>query len=348
MQIIKESIFISAIRSFFSTLLGTLGIFIAIIPIFIFISIISSDKMDIMKTKMEIVPDHLGNSKILPIGAPVILNIDIQGVIGIDNGIKAEDIQMQLLDSRKGFLKNNRVKAILLNMNTPGGSVIDSDIIYRKLLEYKKTYNVPIYAYVDGMCASGGMWVASSCDVILSSYTSIIGSVGVFNGPFFNFFDAMEKYGIKSKTIFEGKDKIALSPFKKWQDNEGDFYKNITLFYYNMFVDIVSKARNIDKTKLVNEYGAHVFDPVTAEKIGYIDKANLGYNEAIIELSKKASIDIEKPYQIVSLTVKKKWPLNFKSKLSTFLKSLIIETISSESNPKENQIKSLPQARLDG
>lgn len=65
----------------------------------------------------------------------------------------------------------------LVYINTPGGTVVDADGIYRALLEYKTKYDVPIYAYIDGLCASGGMYVALAADKIFASDVSLIGSV---------------------------------------------------------------------------------------------------------------------------------------------------------------------------
>ena len=67
----------------------------------------------------------------------------------------------------------------------PGGAADDSVGIYRALCEYKKKYNVPIYAFVDGLCASGGMYIACAADKIYATPSSVIGSVGVIMGPLF-------------------------------------------------------------------------------------------------------------------------------------------------------------------
>ena len=72
-----------------------------------------------------------------PSTAPVILQINVHGVIGEPKGVDTDSVQNILLESRMDSLKDNRVKAIFLHMNTPGGTVVDSDNIYRMLKEYK-------------------------------------------------------------------------------------------------------------------------------------------------------------------------------------------------------------------
>jgi protease IV len=196
----------------------------------------------------------------------------------------------------------------LLHFNTPGGTVVDSDDIYRMLNEYKERYKVPIYGYVDGLCASGGMYIASSTDKMFAGPASIIGSVGVVIGPFFNIYDLMGKIGLQARTITSGIDKDEFNPTRPWREGEGTSIKTITDFMYRRFVDVVTKARpQMDKTKLVQEYGAHVFDCVTAEQLGYIDYAMSSRDAALKELVIAANIESGQSYQVVSLTPKNAW-----------------------------------------
>ena len=325
MKLSRESIFISSIRAFFNTLLGTIGVVIAIIPIFILFSILSStDQKQGTKNKLEILPDLDGNTKTLALNSPAILQLDITGVIGKAH-LTARDFNYQLIESRKGLLKNNRVKAILLNINTPGGSANDSDDMYRNLLAYKKKYNVPIYAYIDGFCASGGFYIACACDKIYASPCSIIGSVGSLLGPFFNFTKIMDTYGIESKTVTDGKDKDMMSPFRKWKPDEDASLKVINEYVYQRFVNIVAKGRSLDKDKIINEYGAHVFDSEKAQSIGYIDIGNSSYDTALEDLLEQAKINKDKHYQIVTLYPKKMWYYPFLSQTKMFFETLLKE-----------------------
>jgi protease-4 len=331
MQIAKESIFISSIRVFFNTVLAVFAVFLTLIPIFMFFSIFSDSDGDInLKNKFEILPDLEGNTKPLATGAPCVLRIDINQDIG-KGGISASDIYYQLIESRKAKLKNNRVKAVLLNINSPGGDAIESDSIYRDLLKYKGKYNVPVYCYIEGMCASGGYYIACASDKINSAPLGITGSVGVFFGPFFNFKNLMDKVGVDSKYISDGKNKLTLNPYGTWKEDEGKYLETVTNSTYERFIDIVSKARNIDKDKLINEYGAKVFNTKDALEIKYIDQVS-SYDETLKELLEKANIDIEKPYQVVTLKPKKNWVmpmlLNTKASFKSFLKEYLLTLLT--------------------
>ena len=305
----KESLFISILRSFFKGFFSFIGIFFALFLFIIFSLVLFMGKETISsstKHSIEILPDLKGNSSFLPMKTPVILQIDINGIIGLGD-MKSELVEKALIESRKDILKEGRVKGILLHMNTRGGSVIDSDNIYRMLLEYKEKYKVPIYAYIDGINASGGVYISCAADEIYASPVSIIGSVGVLSGPFMNFYKTLEKIGVESLTLTKGKDKDALNPFRPWKEDESSNMKMISDYYYNMFVEIVIKARpKITKEKLISTYGAHVFPSPIAEKYGYIDHSDANYNTAMQALLKKLNIAEDSQYQIIKIKTKKK------------------------------------------
>jgi len=301
MQVTRESVFLSTLRSFCSSLAAMLGILIGLVLVGIVFLMLSKPSLVSDKTTMIIAADAEGNRTMLPPTAPAILRINIHGPIGTRD-LNSKLIQAQLLDSREGALRKDRVKGILLHINSPGGTVTDSNNIYMALMHYKEKYKVPVYAYVDGMCASGAMYIACSADKIYSNPSGVIGSVGVIMGPNFNFYSLMERFGVKQLTLTEGKDKDMLSPYRQWKGDEAAPLRDIIAYDYQRFTDIVANARpRIDKNKLKTVYGAQVFDPVTAAEHGYVDDGNATYNSSLTALVKEAAIDGE--YQVVELKV---------------------------------------------
>lgn len=307
MECERESIFVSALRTFCRMFFGICGIFIGILVIAYLYSALSSSSSIDQKTNVQYLPDAAGKLEVVASSAPVILQINIHGVIGDAKGlgVDTDSVQNVLLDSRKGTFATDRVKAILLHMSTPGGTVVDSNNIYEMLMRYKEQYHVPVFAYVDGLCASGGMYICCAADQIYSGPSGIIGSVGVVFGPFFNVFDALNKVGITSRTITQGLDKDMMSPFRPWKADEDASIRAVMVSSYARFVDLVVSARpKMDKEKLINEYGAKIFDPVTAELYGYIDVADSSRDAALLALMQRANIDPSKPYQVVELQAK--------------------------------------------
>ena len=305
MEISRESIFIAALRSFCKAFFTIVGILVGIVLIGIIFAVMSGPVNLPAKSTISISADSNGDRTLLPDSSPVILRINIHGVIGTRD-LTAGHIEDLLLDSQSGLIKTDRIKGLLLHMQTPGGVAIDSDTIYRHLKAYKEKYRLPLYAYVDGICASGGMYIAAAADKIYSSPTGMIGSIGVRLGPLFNFAEIMAKLGVKSLTLTEGKDKDMLNPFRPWATGEEISLKNIMAYDYNRFVDIITLNRaRVSKDKLINVYGAQIFSPPEAESIGYIDMANSSYNQTLIALTDHAGIGKEEKYQVIELQSRK-------------------------------------------
>jgi protease-4 len=300
----QESIFRSFLRGFFTRFGSVTGIILAIFFSFIIIGIFSSkgDKEAEIKTNFSpyIQPNANDVRKELAATSPVVLKLNIQGVIGTED-ITRQKIKELLVESREKTLANDRVKAVLLCLDTPGGTVIDADGIYRLIKDYKERHNVPVYAYVDGLCASGGMYVACAADKIYANDSSLIGSIGVIVPSAMNFTKLLDKFGVESLTISAGKGKDELNPFRPWGPDEGKNYQELVDDFYTNFVGIVTDNRpKVSKEKLINEYGAHVFTSPKAVEIGFIDGSGYDQNKVLEELAAAANLTDGK-YQVIEL-----------------------------------------------
>jgi len=303
MQLTRESILVNSLRSFCVAFAAVLGIALSIFLIVFLFTSASAPSLVPEKSDLSLRPDAEGRDALLPLSHPALLRIDIHGTIGCDD-LTTENVEKILLDSEQDLLlKNQRIKGILLHLDTPGGTVVDAEGIYRALLAYKNKHHIPIYALVDGTCASGGVYVASTADKIYATPVSVYGSVGVLLGPNFNVSQAMEKYGISAQTFTEGKNKDALNPFRPWKPEEQQPIKDIVSALYERFVAIVTAARPLlDKTKLIQEYGANVYIAAQAQSLGYIDEANSTYASALTALATAAGIPEKETYQVVTLS----------------------------------------------
>jgi protease-4 len=298
----KPGIIFSSLRAFFIALFATIGVSFGLVVLIIMVGSISSqDSEDVESSySVEILPNAQGIRKTVSKKSPAILELNISGVIG-GRDLNAETVREILVESREGNLKNDRVKAILLRINSPGGTVTDADDIYRSLMAYKKQYGVPIFAYIDGLCASGGLYVASAADLIYASEASVIGSVGVITPPFFNLSNLLEKVGIRSMTLFSGKGKDDLSSVRPWKEGEEQNLKELIAVFYDQFVDIVTKSRpKISKEKLVDDFGAKIYPSIQALEYGFIDGTGISRNEVLNLLLKEIAIE-DDYYQVVQL-----------------------------------------------
>ncbi len=310
----NESLFKSTIRSFFIGLFGmtgvTLGVLLGIGLISLFSTVETEPETNYTT---DILPNAKGVRKALTLESPLILRININGLIGLE-GSDMHSVRQQLVESREGTL-GDRVKALLLYIESPGGTVVDADGIYQAIKTYKEQYKVPVYAYVDGLCASGGMYIACAADKILASEVSVIGSVGVLTPPFMNVSQLFDKVGVSSLTLSAGKGKDELNPFRPWKPDESANIQELINYYYGVFLEIVTSNRpGLDRNKLVEDYGAKVYPAKMAQEYGYIDQSGVSYRDALALLVEKAGIK-EDTYQVIQMS--KPWYSGlFKSQFS--------------------------------
>jgi signal peptide peptidase SppA len=297
----RDSIVRTSIRTFIISLFVIFGLAVGI---FIVLAIIGGVKLSentpTSNYTLEYLPNADGVRKILSKSAPVILRVNINGVIGVEP-LTAPSFREMLVESREDSLKNDRVKAILLYINSPGGTVSDADGIYQALKEYKEQYKVPIIAYVDGLCASGGMYVSAAADEVYASTISLVGSIGVIAPSFVNVSKVMEKIGIEQLTLYAGKGKDEMNPLRPWKPGEQDNLNDMIQYYYHHFVEIMTSSRkNLDAKALVEDYGAKIYPADEGVAKGYINEAGISYRDALNVILKKLSIE-DKYYQVVQL-----------------------------------------------
>lgn len=245
-----------------------------------------------------VLPNANFETTVHPDTTPLVLHINIEDIIGLQK-VNAKKFRQILTGAMQPTIKH-RLKAVILDINTPGGTAVDSEAIFQMLLDFKKQLNIPVYAHTEGLCASGGMFVACACDRIYSGPTNIIGSIGVKLGPLFNFYEAMQKIGISERTLTQGKDKDLFNPFAPEAPEKLATLDPIMKYDYERFVNTVVKYRKrVDKDKLIEVYGAHVFDPPKAKEIGFIDEVVPSYRQTLEALIKEAKI--EGAYQVIKI-----------------------------------------------
>lgn len=317
----KESIFKASLRAFFVALCAIAGLILGIFIIASFLGSLSTSidgSPEISYSFNPVIkPNAEGIRQQESSKAPVVLKVNINGIIGLDS-LTRKDVGQLLIESRERSLDNDRVKAILLCIDSPGGTVADADGIYREINAYKERHQVPVYAFIDGLCASGGYYIASAADKVFASDTSLIGSVGVILPSMMNVSQLMEKIGVQSMTLYDGKGKDNLNPFRPWRKGEEANIQECINYYYQMFVGIVTKDRpGLDKTKLIDEYGANIYPAAVAKQLGYIDESGYTLNQTLRLLTEKIGIT-DNYYQVVELDNKNWFSELFRSQLSLF------------------------------
>jgi protease-4 len=196
--------------------------------------------------------------------------------------------------------EDSSVKAIVLRINSPGGTVSASDLMYDEVKRFKQATNKPIVASAQDIAASGAYYVACSADKIVVQPTSVIGSIGVI----FNTFDlsgTLDKVGARTNVIKSGPLKDMASPFKPMDDNERAVMQGMVNEYYARFKGIVKSNRKLDDTTLAAVSDGRVFTGLRAVELHLADQAG-SLRDAIQtakELSNSASAKVvlyKRPY----------------------------------------------------
>ena len=143
---------------------------------------------------------------------PIVACDNLQGVIGkdskLESGLNMQNIEPLLLRA----FEMKKVKAVALNINSPGGSPVQSELIYNYIRELSTEKKIPVYTFAQDVAASGGYWLLLAGDEIYAHNSSIIGSIGVIFSSF-GFVDLIKKIGVDRRVHAEGKNKAILDPF---------------------------------------------------------------------------------------------------------------------------------------
>jgi protease-4 len=134
------------------------------------------------------------------------------------------------------------IRGIMLRIDSGGGGLTDSDVIYHALMEFKKTKNVKIIAAMGDIAASGALYVAMAADEIYAHPTTITGSIGVIL-PHIEYAGLLDKLGIKADPIVTGKYKDIDSPFRPRTKEEGEMLQAIIDQQFEKFIQVIQAGR---------------------------------------------------------------------------------------------------------
>lgn len=195
-----------------------------------------------------------------PLNPPNLQRIDLFGPI-----IDADDIVEQIEKAQN----DPSIKGVLLNVNSPGGSVPPSIEIAYAIKELKQ--HKPVIAYASGIMASGSYYSAIYANKIIANPGAIVGSIGVIMESA-NIKELMDKIGIKPQIVKQGTYKEAGTPTREWTRQERAELETLTHDTYMLFVQDVASARGLDVNNSAHYADAHIFSPVRAKTAGLIDE----------------------------------------------------------------------------
>ena len=180
------------------------------------------------------------------------------------------------------------VKAVILDIDTPGGSITASDIIYHRVKEIQAAGKIVVADFGD-LAASGGYYLACSADYIVAHPTTITGSIGVIIQSL-NLEGLLGKLGIKDVTVKRGEEKDFLSPFREMTPEEREMLQGVVDEMYERFLTVVAEGRDLTREELDKVAGGRIFTGPQALANGLVDE--IGYQDTAIEMARELA-DLE-------------------------------------------------------
>ena len=202
----------------------------------------------------------------------IIPHIKLNGVIGnVGKFRQGIDFSGQEQIIKKAF-SIKKAPAVAVTINSPGGSPVQSHLIYKFIREQAKKNKKKVIVFAEDVAASGGYLIACSGDEIYANSSSIIGSIGVIYSSF-GFKDLIQKIGVQRRVYTAGKNKSTLDPFLEEKKEDIDRLKNIQLELHQDFIEVVEQSRStkLKKDKGVEMFSGEFWSGRKAKELGLID-----------------------------------------------------------------------------
>lgn len=232
-----------------------------------------------------------------------ILILDVTGLISttLNPGLfeREGDILSRVYYRLEKASEDKNVKALILRLDTPGGEVTASDILYNEILRFKEKTSIPVVGLMMGLATSGGYYVASACDHVIAHPSTITGSIGVIS-IFPNLQELFTKIGIKVNVIKSGKMKDSGSAFRDLTEEEKKVFQSVIDEMYNKFLDVVYQKRkdSLSFEKLKKIADGRIYTASQAHTLKLIDE--IGYFDSA--LKKALSLAMIKDAKVIAYT----------------------------------------------
>ena len=175
---------------------------------------------------------------------------------------------------------DQHVKAVVLRINSPGGAVTASDIMYQEVVKFRRDTGKPVIACMMDVAASGAFYIAMGCDKVYAHPTTVTGSIGVIMS-LYNASGLFAKIGVTSEPIKSGPNKDIGNPARPMTEAERAILQGMVNSFYDQFVQVVARGRNLPDEQVRALADGRVYTGLEAKKAGLVDE--IGYLEDALQ-----------------------------------------------------------------
>jgi protease-4 len=200
-------------------------------------------------------------------GGPHTALVEVQGEIAADTDASAERIVAAL----KSAFEDKAATAIVLRINSPGGSPVQAGIVNDEIRRLKAKHGKKVYAVVEEICASGAYYIAVAADEIYVDKASLVGSIGVLMDGF-GFTGTMEKLGVERRLLTAGENKGMLDPFSPQDEKQTAYAKAMIDQIHQQFIKVVQDGRGARLKADKETFSGLFWNGEEAIKLGLVDK----------------------------------------------------------------------------
>jgi protease-4 len=193
--------------------------------------------------------------------------VDITGVIEARGDASADRVNTAL----QSAFKDRNTQGVVLRINSPGGSPVQSGLIYDEIRRLRALYpSMPLYAVIEDVGASGGYYIAAAADRIYVDKASVIGSIGVLMDGW-GFTGAMEKLGIERRVLTAGENKDFMDPFQPMNPEDRQYAQTLLNDVHRQFIDVVKKGRGNRLKDSTELFSGLVWTGERSVELGLVD-----------------------------------------------------------------------------
>lgn len=200
--------------------------------------------------------------------------VDVDGVIAADGDVRADEV----ITGLRSAFEAEDVKGVIVRINSPGGSPVQAGYINDEITRLKRAHpDIPLYAVVSDICASGGYYIAAAADQIYANEASIVGSIGVLMDGF-GFVDSMRILGVERRLITAGKYKGLLDPFSPVDPTGTDHAQSMLDQIHQQFIGVVKSGRGDRLSDDPDLFSGLFWTGEQAKQLGLVDEfGSAGY-----------------------------------------------------------------------